>query len=381
MSDISMNIDRLLPVSEDLVQAGARICASAQEAAERGAALSKAFSHGEALKGQILALSRTIDSLGKKTASLGEVMRSCASCYRREEEKLCHSRSSGTPGRLREEGFAEEAPMPGSVSALPGAAISGSVSALSGARGTSSAIRFRKKTVHMTDTFQAEIREGKTTVSVKEKTNTSPSAFVGEGKSASVVKEYENIDIITPVGTVEATIGRAEAEASYKAGLYRVGEDDKKFLNPSLTAGASASALFAEATFSESYGNGVMGASVTGSASVLKGEAEADFKASLFNKKGNIAPKISASVSAEAVAAEAKAEATGKFAGLEATVKAGVNVGVGAHASFKVEGGKISCEAGASLGFGASFGFEIDTSGAVDAIVSTCQSVFDFFTK
>jgi len=104
-----------------------------------------------------------------------------------------------------------------------------------------------------------------------------------------------------------------------------------------------------------------------------------EVSASLFDENGNVSPALSGSVMAEAVAASAAGTVSGSFAGVTASASGGVNVGLGAHADFGITPTSITCDVGASLGIGASFGFSVDIGGAVEAVCSTAQAIWNYF--
>ena len=213
-----------------------------------------------------------------------------------------------------------------------------------------------------------------------------------------------------PGGSAKASALKAEAYASGSASLYLTGDDKNKRLAPYASGSIGASVSLLEGSISgkasttlgpngenKSGTNGKSGATdeaaafekaigtlgkaeISGKASGTIGKAELSGKAaaSLSDKKGKISPRVSGSVSAEAVAAEVSGKVSGTLMGVTATANAGLQAGVGAHASFGISPTAISCDVGASLGLGASIGFTVDISEAVDAVTSSAKALWDY---
>ena len=207
---------------------------------------------------------------------------------------------------------------------------------------------------------------------------TRKNALYETGKSFETSGEYWSGSYEGQYGKVKAEVGKAEAYGSVKAGLYRIGDDDKQVLAPVVQASAGGSVSALTLSAAAKVGNETIGAFAKGSASVGKAEGKVRARAEFMDKDGSFSPKLSANASAEAIAVEATGEASGRFLGIEGTVKAGVNVGIGAHADFGYENGKIRCDIGASLGLGASIGMELDLSEAVKAVCSGARAFFEW---
>ena len=182
-----------------------------------------------------------------------------------------------------------------------------------------------------------------------------------------------------PGGWVSGTAVGGEAHAEAGLGLYASGSGGGQIFSPFITASAGVSGSLLEGEISGNYSNDYF--SVEGNANATLGHAEAsgEVSASLFDHNGNVSPAVSGSVTAEAVAASATGTVTGSFAGVTASASGGVNLGLGAHANFGVTPTSVTCDVGASLGIGASFGFAVDIGGAVQAVCSTAQAVWNYF--
>lgn len=171
-----------------------------------------------------------------------------------------------------------------------------------------------------------------------------------------------------PYAGIEANLGRAKADASFKAGIYQYDKDGNKIIAPAVNAkcGASYSLINVEAEAGAGDDNlGIVG---KGEVNVGKVSAEAEANVDFISEDGKLDPQVNVSASAEAIAAEAEGEIDVKILGTESKLKAGVNVGVGVHADVGIEDGKIKCDFGASLGVGFNVGFELDVGGAVEKV-------------
>lgn len=182
-----------------------------------------------------------------------------------------------------------------------------------------------------------------------------------------------------PGGWLSGTAVGGEAHAEAGLGLYAPGNQGSNMFAPFINASAGASASLLEGEISSSYSNDYVSVGATGNAALGHAEASAEVAASLFDENGSISPALSGSASAEAVAVSATGTVSGSAAGISATATGGVNLGIGAHANFGVTPTSISCDVGASLGIGASFGFTVDIGGAVEAVCSTAQAVWNYF--
>lgn len=105
-----------------------------------------------------------------------------------------------------------------------------------------------------------------------------------------------------------------------------------------------------------------------GGVDIGRAEAEASFGAGLVNEDGKFDPDLHANFSAEAIAGEISGSVGGKALGTDVALEGSLNFGVGAHADFGFQDGKLSLDVGASLGVGASIKLDIDVSGTVNAI-------------
>jgi len=182
-----------------------------------------------------------------------------------------------------------------------------------------------------------------------------------------------------PGGWVSGTALGGEAHAEAGLGLYGPGKTGQQVFSPFINASAGASVSVLEGEISGNYSNDYFTVAGSGNATLGHAEALGEVSASLFDENGNVSPALSGSVMAEAVAASAAGTVSGSFAGVTASASGGVNVGLGAHADFGITPTSITCDVGASLGIGASFGFSVDIGGAVEAVCSTAQAIWNYF--
>jgi hypothetical protein len=116
---------------------------------------------------------------------------------------------------------------------------------------------------------------------------------------------------------------------------------------------------------------------VHGSADVSAGKLAAEAELGVgYDQNGNL--RVGGSASLEAIAAEASATGGVKIAGTDVDVTGSVNIGVGAHAEFGYNDGKLSCDLGASLGVGVSVKIEVDISGTIDAVCDWADSALSW---
>lgn len=182
-------------------------------------------------------------------------------------------------------------------------------------------------------------------------------------------KEYKG-----KYGSAGITAGAYEAYASVEGGLITKDEDGNLLFNPNIDAKAGFSVCALSAVATAAIGDEMFGAGASGSVNAGKVSAEAEVKAGLYDKDGNLNPNASLNASAEAVAVEAKGEAKVSVLGTEAKVSGSAYVGVGAHANVGYNDGVLKFDVGAALGVGLSVGFELDVGGTVDAIKGACES-------
>ena len=190
-------------------------------------------------------------------------------------------------------------------------------------------------------------------------------------------------------GSVEVLTG--EAHFGGGVGAYYVMKDGRKVLalGANLEAGVSATVFHANADV-QTY------VKARGSAAEWLGEdfqfigakAEADVKIGHVEANGGLKcrwidgqPELAAEASAGAYALKASAQGSVTCLGISATAKAEVNIGIGATAKIGLTGGKLRCELGASLGIGFKISFDIDISGAVNAIKNVATKVGSAIAK
>ena len=145
----------------------------------------------------------------------------------------------------------------------------------------------------------------------------------------------------------------------------------------SITATASAAVIALSA--SGFLGNTKTGSGVIGSADtkVLAADATGDATVGWVQGKG---PQVSLTGEVGAKLVEAKGSAGVALAkGLSAKVTGSVQIGVGATGSIGYSDGKFHVEFGAALGLGFKISFDIDLSGAVDAIVGAAKTVYNAY--
>lgn len=146
--------------------------------------------------------------------------------------------------------------------------------------------------------------------------------------------------------------------------------------------GASIGGSFSAFTAKERGYLGSEDTNVYGEVSVDAGKigANAGAGVGIFNADGNFDPKLYAGASAELIGGEISGKVGGEIAGVDVGVEGSLNYGVGAHANVGYNDGKFSFDIGASIGVGASVKFEIDVSGAVDAVTETASDVWSGIT-
>ena len=175
--------------------------------------------------------------------------------------------------------------------------------------------------------------------------------------------------ILTVSGSLDVSVGsflHKNPDGTYSTGV-------------GLSASAAASAAVVALSASGFLGNTETGSGVMGGADakVLAADAKGDATVGWVEGKG---PQVSLTGEVGAKLVEAKGSAGLALAkGLSAKVTGSVQIGVGATASIGYSDGKFHCEFGAALGLGFKISFDIDLSGAVDAIVGAATSVYNGF--
>ena len=197
------------------------------------------------------------------------------------------------------------------------------------------------------------------------------------GEVSGKIWSYEK-DI--PFGKVHAEALSAEAHGKATATLYARDTGDKIFADPRVEASAGVTLCALSGSASAHVGGKKAGITGTVDASVGKAEATVKVTAGLRDKNGGLDPHLSGKASAELTAAEANASLKASVPGVDATVTAGAKVGLGAHANVTIGGGKIHCDVGAAVGVGANVGVDVNASGAVKAICDLAKAVGSVFT-
>ena len=146
--------------------------------------------------------------------------------------------------------------------------------------------------------------------------------------------------------------------------------------------GASIGGSFSAFTAKERGYLGTEDANVYGEVSVEAGKigANAGAGVGIFDADGNFDPRLYAGANAELIGGEISGKVGGEIAGVDVGVEGSLNYGVGAHANVGYNDGKFSFDIGASIGVGASVKFEIDVSGAVDAVTETASDIWSGIT-
>ena len=204
--------------------------------------------------------------------------------------------------------------------------------------------------------------------------------IAGTGASGAVSGKIWSVEKESPFGKVQAEALSGEAHGSISAGLYARDNGDKLFADPRVQAAAGVTLCALSGSASGKIGNKNAGLSGTVEASVGKAEAGVTVSAGLRDKNGGLDPHLSGKASAELTAAEANASVKANLAGVEAKVTAGAKVGLGAHANVSIGGGTIHCDVGAALGVGANVGVDVNVSGAVKAVCDLAKAVGSVFT-
>ena len=183
-----------------------------------------------------------------------------------------------------------------------------------------------------------------------------------------------------PFGKAHVEALSAEAHGKAAATLYARDTGDKIFADPRVEASAGVTLCALSGSASAHVGGKKAGITGTVDASVGKAEATVKVSAGLRDKNGGLDPHLSGKASAELTAAEANASLKASVPGVDATVTAGAKVGLGAHANVTIGGGKIHCDVGAAVGVGANVGVDVNASGAVKAICDLAKAVGSVFT-
>ncbi len=179
-------------------------------------------------------------------------------------------------------------------------------------------------------------------------------------------------------GTVDVTVGEAEAHAGVSAGLYVIGADGEKKFSPGVNAEVGASVTALEVGWeNQLLGDENLGLNADANVTVGQASAKADATAQIFGQDGKLDVQLGASAKAEAIAAEAEGSIGVNVLGGEVGVTGGVNFGIGAHADVGYRDGIFKVDIGASLGVGASVSLDVDVGGMVDTVCDTAEAAWD----
>lgn len=166
-------------------------------------------------------------------------------------------------------------------------------------------------------------------------------------------------------GNIKVDVGRSEAHAGFRAGMYVMGADkEKEVFSPGVEADIGTSYTMLDIDYNQKLlGNDEFGAEANGEIVVGQYSAEAGLGVTLRDENGEINPQANINVSAEAIKAKAEGDVTGKLFGGEVKAGGSVNVGIGAHANAGLKDGVFKVDIGASAGLGASVNFDVDVAG------------------
>lgn len=179
-------------------------------------------------------------------------------------------------------------------------------------------------------------------------------------------------------GTIEATVGKAEAHGSIRAGLHVIGNDGTEKFSPGISAEVGTSVTAMEVAWDQQWlGDKNLGVSTDTKVTIGKAEAKMGGQALIYGDDGKLNLQLNANASVEAIAWKAEGTAKLNVIGGDIGVKGSVQFGIGAHADVGFHDGKFKFDVGASLGIGASVGFEVDIGGMVDSVKDSAKSAWD----
>ncbi len=185
-------------------------------------------------------------------------------------------------------------------------------------------------------------------------------------KGISVSNSLYEANINTPGnGNIKVDVGRSEAHAGIRAGMYVMGADKKKdIFSPGVEADIGTSYTMLDIDYNQKLlGNDEFGAEANGEIVVGQCSAEAGLGVTLRDENGAINPQANVNVSAEAIGAKAEGDVTGKLFGGEVKAGGSINYGIGGHANVGLKDGVFKVDIGASAGLGASVNFDVDVAG------------------
>ncbi len=171
----------------------------------------------------------------------------------------------------------------------------------------------------------------------------------------------------------------AEAQAGASGGVFTYDENGNLVFNPHMEAYAKAGVTLLSAGGAVGVGDSMLGAGASGNVTVGQVSGELGGSVGVFDKDGNLNPHVNLSAEARAILVSADAEAHVSVAGVEAKVKGEVEVGLDAHAKVDIGDGRVAVDVGAAIGIGGSVSFEIDYSGAVEAVKGVTKGAKKFF--
>ncbi|MDO5415627.1 MAG: hypothetical protein Q4F29_00385 [Lachnospiraceae bacterium] len=204
--------------------------------------------------------------------------------------------------------------------------------------------------------------------------------FAKYGGAASAALWAGEAGISGKYGTASAhaEFGKAEKHAEAYAGAYQLNPVTGKMeFKPGIggSIGGSVTAFTAEEE--AALGNDMLGGYAKSTQTLGRAGVEAEGSVGFYDKNGKFNPSAYAGASAEAIGGEITGEAGVKVLGTDVGVSGSLNYGLGAHANFGYQDGKVSVDLGATLGVGADIKLEVDVSGTVDAVCDTAVAAWD----
>ena len=195
--------------------------------------------------------------------------------------------------------------------------------------------------------------------------------LLGIGASGSIAAIDGSISNDWGFGGHEGEFSVSKLEGQAEAYISAGGAG--AILGASYTALSAKEQLYLGTDDAKAYGEmEVAAGKVSGQAAISGG---------LIDKNGEFNPSLYAGASAEAIAGEISGKVGVDVAGVDVGLEAGVSCGVGAHANVGFVDGKFSVDVGATLGVGLNVKFDVDVSGAIDAIAGGAEAAWTGLTS
>ena len=208
----------------------------------------------------------------------------------------------------------------------------------------------------------------------KWKDNLPEEEFYEDPKVTIIEAEVEEKKEYSALSDSTSAFLYAEAHKNAALGLYVYAKDGKKFFSPGISAevGASASVVHFES------GEGRVGLGKNKDMLGLYGELDYDVLSVEGKAKFSVNfDEVYAGGGIEVNAIELEATGGISVLGADIDLSGSLKVGLGAHAEVGLTDGKFKVDLGASFGIGFDIGFEVDVSGAVDAVVGVAEDVWE----